>query len=209
MNTNDFTSTGTRDPTISASQKSFPPFYRSRSRGLISFRTCQQTNKIVITQGYHDMYYRILSLREKDHRVKGVLLTGQPGIGALQPNSSPTTNLTGSFVFFSGKTTFLKFMLVRLILAKQVVIICNHIFAFLFYKGNVYRQKTKSSSRKSIGLFGRWLNRTSEICHHAIVEVQTPGRFTHHFQGPIDIRRGPSSMTTLCWGYLYGLWRSS
>ena len=39
-------------------------------------------NKIVVTKEYHDMYFRVLRLRQADGPDGGVVLTGQPGIGA-------------------------------------------------------------------------------------------------------------------------------
>ena len=39
-------------------------------------------NKIVVTKEYHDMYFRILRLRQAYGPRGGVVLTGQPGIGA-------------------------------------------------------------------------------------------------------------------------------
>lgn len=40
----------------------------------------------------------------------------------------------------SGKTTYQKFMLARLIATRQVVLLCNNSSAHLFYCGQVYRR---------------------------------------------------------------------
>ena len=39
-----------------------------------------------------------------------------------------------------GKTTFLKYTLVRLLAARQIVLLCDNEAVFLFYKGQVYRR---------------------------------------------------------------------
>jgi len=43
-------------------------------------------------------------------------------------------------ICFPGKTIFLIFMLVRLISARQVVLLCDHFVVYLFYRGKVYSQ---------------------------------------------------------------------
>ena len=40
-------------------------------------------NEIVVTEAYRDMYYRILDLRKQSvGRKGGIVLAGQPGVGA-------------------------------------------------------------------------------------------------------------------------------
>ena len=50
-----------------------------------------------------------------------------------------------------GKTTFLGFMLVRLISARQVVLFCNGNTTYLFYCGNVYSRPIDSGFRNLPG----------------------------------------------------------
>ena len=39
-------------------------------------------NKIIVTKSYDHMFHRVLRFRENDEgRTKGIVLTGQPGIG--------------------------------------------------------------------------------------------------------------------------------
>ena len=80
-------------------------------------------NRILVTRSYDDMYHRLLLLRQNDEGdAKGAVLTGQPGIGAsLRSLPCATTHQR----IFPGKTTFLKFMLARLISARQVVLLCD------------------------------------------------------------------------------------
>ncbi|KAF9779812.1 hypothetical protein BJ322DRAFT_1086617 [Thelephora terrestris] len=74
--------------------------------------------KILVTESYEYTFIRILYLRERDlGRARGVVLTGQPG---------------------TGKTTFLKYMLVRLLSARQVVLLYEKSGIYLFYLGQVY-----------------------------------------------------------------------
>jgi len=63
---------------------------------------------------------------------KGVVLTGQPGVGAT------THRRIGS----PGKTTFPNFMLARLISARQVVLPRKPTQVHLFYYGQVYSRPT-------------------------------------------------------------------
>ncbi len=93
-------------------------------------------NRILVTKAYDDMYHRLMLLRrDDDGEAKGAVLTGQPGIGAsLRSLPCATTHQHIS----PGKTTFLKFMLVRLISARQVVLLCNSTAVHLFYRSQVY-----------------------------------------------------------------------
>ena len=57
----------------------------SNGRSLLQFLPQDTANsEIVITRAYEDMYNRILSIREgkPESDTRGVVLTGQPGIGA-------------------------------------------------------------------------------------------------------------------------------
>ena len=57
----------------------------SDGQSLLQFRSEETANgEIVITKAYEDMYNRILNIREgnPESDTRGVVLTGQPGIGA-------------------------------------------------------------------------------------------------------------------------------
>ena len=54
-------------------------------------------NKIIVTKSYDDMFHRILSFRGNDQGPeKGVVLTGQPGTGALYDQIPTPCELTRS-----------------------------------------------------------------------------------------------------------------
>ena len=57
-------------------------------------------NQIVVTRSYEEMFHRLLRLRSKDHgSTRGVVLTGQPGIGAsLCPDSHHILQLISASV---------------------------------------------------------------------------------------------------------------
>src|SRR5258708_10563390 len=103
---------------------------------LLRFAGSTSGNRILVTKAYDDMYHRLMLLRKDDDgEAKGAVLTGQPGIGAsLRYLPSATTHQHIS----PGKTTFLKFMLARLISARQVVLLCDSSDVHLFYRGQVY-----------------------------------------------------------------------
>ena len=96
-------------------------------------------NNIVVTEGYHKMYYRILDFRKPGRPNRGVVLTGQPGTGASVSLIShhPTTHWC---TLCPGKTFFLNFLLARLISAKQVVLLFSGSRLRLFYNGKVYER---------------------------------------------------------------------
>jgi len=55
--------------------------------------TASPTGIILVTKAYDKMYCRLLDLRERDREgppVRGAVVTGQPGIGALQPDLHTT-----------------------------------------------------------------------------------------------------------------------
>jgi len=57
--------------------------------------TQSTTGTILVTEAYDNMYRRLLRLRETDRvetRVKGAVVTGQPGIGAPLTRSPPHTS---------------------------------------------------------------------------------------------------------------------
>lgn len=57
-------------------------------------------NRILVTKAYEEMFYRILRLRKMDKGTRrGVVITGQPGIGASSIRSSPVRPLTGTSIF--------------------------------------------------------------------------------------------------------------
>ena len=97
-------------------------------------------SEIVVTSAYHEMYYRILGFRKRSAsavRNGGIVLTGQPGVGAsLWLNSYLCNN---SPVFHCpGKTLFLDFMLLRLMSANQVVLLFTGSALYLFCDEHVY-----------------------------------------------------------------------
>ena len=57
---------------------------------------------------------------------------------------SPLHTMTYWSIRSPGKTTFLMFMLARLISAHQVVLLCDNSELHLFYRGQVYYQSTES-----------------------------------------------------------------
>ena len=105
-------------------------------------------NTILITKSYEDIFRRLLFLRQEDEGdFRGAVLTGQPGTGESWIKSmtrSPLHVTAYRRIRSPGKTTFLKFMLVRLISAHQVVLVCGSTIAFLFYCGEVYSRSTSS-----------------------------------------------------------------
>jgi hypothetical protein len=50
----------------------------------------------------------------------------------------------------AGKTNFLKFMLARLISARQVVLLCDNSDTYLFYRGSVHSRPTEPNGFKNI-----------------------------------------------------------
>ena len=100
--------------------------------------------RIIVTKAFDDMFHRILRLRARDTgSQKGVVLTGQPGIGVSMTGSSPCT-ITHRHITFPGKTIFLYYMLVRLISARQPVLLYTSTTTIFFYRGEVYRQTTEN-----------------------------------------------------------------
>ena len=87
--------------------------------------------KIVVTQSYDQMYHRLMRLcmsgAHRAARRRCVSMT----------RSSPHAT-THRHIRSLGKTTFLKFMLARLISARQVVVLCDNNRCYLFYAGTVY-----------------------------------------------------------------------
>ena len=85
-------------------------------------------NQILVTESYEGlcgMYHRILDLRNCGRTSgRGVVLTGQPGTGMPMTKSPPRT-APYRRIHTAGKSAFLKFMLVRLISACQVVVLCH------------------------------------------------------------------------------------
>jgi len=55
-------------------------------------------------------------------------------------NQIPTQYHNSWRVHFPGKTTFLMFMLIRLIAAHQIVLLCTSASGWLFYQGEVYNR---------------------------------------------------------------------
>jgi hypothetical protein len=102
-------------------------------------------NRILITESYEDLYLRILRLREVDEGDdKGAVITGQPGTG-VSPCQIPPCAAAHWTIRSVGKTTFLNFVLARLLSARQVVLLCTSKEIHLFYRGEVYFRPTASS----------------------------------------------------------------
>ena len=108
-------------------------------------------DKIVVTESYDQMYHRLLRLRMSDvgGKAKGAVLTGQPGVGVSTNRSFPRA-ATHQRIRSPGKTTFLKFMLARLILARQVVVLCDNGSNYLFYAGTVYSRPADDGGFKNL-----------------------------------------------------------
>jgi len=66
---------------------------------------------------------------------------GSPALVGVTRSASHAT--THRRICSPGKSTFLFFMLTRLFSARQVVLLCNTPFAFLFYRGKVYRRSAE------------------------------------------------------------------
>jgi len=100
--------------------------------------------QIVVTKAYEDMFLRLLDLRMRDEGGnRGAVLTGQPGTGASMTRSPPCA-ATHRWIRPPGKTTFLPFMLARLVSAHQVVVYYTSGRSVLFYRGEVYTRSALS-----------------------------------------------------------------
>jgi hypothetical protein len=96
-------------------------------------------NQIVVTRSYDETFRRLLRLREDDKGSRrGVALTGQPGVGESSRQDPPPRATTNRHIHSPGKTTFLNFLLARLISARQVVLLYGVSGIRLFFKGRVY-----------------------------------------------------------------------
>lgn len=131
---------------------------------------------ILVTQAYADTFQRIWQFREAGSAHQGIVLTGQPGIGASR---SPTP-ITHRRVFL-GKTTFERYALVRLITAQQVVVLCDERNIHLFFGGQVYSRPT------ALGFEDLPNRRTNTYSLWALIDVD------HRTQGP------PLSRTSNVW----------
>jgi len=102
-------------------------------------------SRIIVTESYEKMFHHLLLIRTRDlGNRKGAVITGQPGIGASLARfllRAPTHQCVGS----SGKTTFLGFLVVRLLSLNQVVLLCDSDDAVLFYQGQVYTRPAKDA----------------------------------------------------------------
>jgi len=88
----------------------------------------------------------------------------------------------------TGKTMFLKFMLARLISARQVVLLYITSKVFLFYHDKVYSRPTRDGFR---GL--------------PVHQEATSGQSRRLLRTPFDGSRGGSRTMPLCWVCLYGI----
>ena len=56
-------------------------------------------HRLLVTKPYNDLFHRILEKRRMDKGVtRGVVVTGQPGVGASQPDPYPVRQLNGESV---------------------------------------------------------------------------------------------------------------
>ena len=82
-------------------------------------------NQILVTESYDNMYHCLMLLHQDDDgEAKGAVLTVP--CATTHQHISP------------GKTTFLKFMFMQLISARQVILLCDSTDVRLFYCGQVY-----------------------------------------------------------------------
>ena len=141
---------GNEDSTGSKFSNTFPYKLslgkRPNGVSLLPFHPHASEDRILVTNSYEWIFHRLLGLRKGDtDRNRGAVLIGQPGIGAaLSITRSPPRAMTHRRIRSPGKTTFLKFMLARLISLHQVVLLCGPSIAHLFYRGQVYSRSTES-----------------------------------------------------------------
>ena len=111
---------------------------------------------------------------------------------------------------------FLNFMLARLLSLRQVVLLCDNLIAYLFYRGKVYFRSAEISlgslPTKDPGYCPVWglidVEYTKEEPPSSITNNLRvwPSRFL--FQTPCDGVRGVSRPVPFCWGCLYGIRRN-
>ena len=94
---------------------------------------------ILVTESYDKMFHRLLLLRRTPlPSTEGVAIIGQPGTGASTKLDRNPRTITHRCIGSAGKTTFLTYMLVRLMAADQIVLLLNASGLRLFYHGKVY-----------------------------------------------------------------------
>ena len=101
---------------------------------------------ILVTEAYDNMVRRLSYLREEDRmggRIKGAVITGQPGIGASLTGTSPRTT-THWQIHSLGKTVFQQYLLAQLISTKEVVLLCDSNRILLFFYDGLYHRLTSS-----------------------------------------------------------------
>ena len=93
---------------------------------------------ILVTESYEKMFHHLLLLREGDSGdSKGAVIIGQPGIGASLTGLLPRAS-THQCIPSPGKTTFLIYLLARLLSLDQPSLVCDNQLGYLFYQGLVY-----------------------------------------------------------------------
>ena len=108
-------------------------------------------NQILITKTYDDMFHRILHRRKNDtsYTARGVVITGKPGIGpaSLQISAHMHATTQGLVHMIYRTNYLLKFMFVRLISVRQVILLCDNSHSYLFYRGTMYFQPPDTALR--------------------------------------------------------------
>ena len=116
-------------PTIPPSLKNSPTSYRSP----LLFRSVgEPAAKILVTKTYDEMFCR--SVR----RVRGTREEQAARQWCVSMTRSPLRATTHRCTRSPGKTTFLNFMLARLLSLHQVVFPCDNLIVYLFYCGKMY-----------------------------------------------------------------------
>ena len=94
-------------------------------------------NRILVTESYDKMFHRLLRIRDEGRRYRsGAHWAARYWCASV--TRSPPCAVPHRPTCSPGKTTFLKFMLARLISAHQVVLLCDDPETHLFYHGKVY-----------------------------------------------------------------------
>ena len=105
----------------------------------------ESRGKILVLESYERMFHHLLLLRKGDKGSRqGVVITGQPGIGVCLNGFLPYASIH-QCIRSPGKTTFLSFLLARLISLKQVVLLRSSDSGLLFYHGQVYSRPAANS----------------------------------------------------------------
>jgi len=129
------------------------------------------------------------------------------------PYDQTPTPCNNSLMNLSSRENYLPtFMLARLILAQQVVLLCDPGRLYLFYQGIVYSQPTCSHfeylpEHKSMDYFPIWtlIDWDSGNWGPPSHLTQTSGQSNQLPRTPFDGRVGSSEIGLLCWGCPHGV----